>query len=85
MGLLAGLGLPEGPGLGAPTENPGEPVTAGAELGAGPGPEALGLSQQPDEDLQRLIKYLPVLEHMANQPGASKAARNFVRSLKGAI
>lgn len=27
--------------LGAPTERPGQPVTAGAALGPGPGPEAL--------------------------------------------
>lgn len=83
--LLEGLGLPQGPGFGEPTQNPDEPVTNGAALGAGAGPEALGLAQQPDEDLQRLIMYLPVLEHMANQPGASHAARNAVRELKGRV
>lgn len=70
-------------GLGEPTQMPDEPVTAGAAMGAGPGPEALGLPNQPDEDMRKLIGYLPVLEHMANQPGASKAARNLVRQLKG--
>lgn len=34
--------LPELTGFGAPTERPGEPVTAGAPLGAGPNSMALG-------------------------------------------
>ncbi|MFF5471039.1 hypothetical protein [Streptomyces achromogenes] len=70
-------------GFDQPTQQPDVPVTAGATLGDGPGPEALGLPSQPDEDMRRLIAYLPVFEHMANQPGSSKAARNLVRQLKG--
>lgn len=70
-------------GLGEPSQLPDEPVTAGAAAGLGPGLEALGLPNQPSEDMKRLIQCLPVLEHMANQPGASKAARNLVRQLKG--
>lgn len=70
-------------GLGEPSQLPDEPVTAGAAAGLGPGLEALGLPNQPSEDMKRLIQYLPVLEHMANQPGASRAARNLVRQLKG--
>jgi hypothetical protein len=70
-------------GFGQPTQQPDTPVTAGAVSGAGPGPEALGLPNQPDEDMRRLIAYLPVFEHMANQAGSSKAARNLVRQLKG--
>ncbi len=31
-----------GPSLAGPTMRPGEPVTAGSPLGAGPGPEVLG-------------------------------------------
>lgn len=65
------------------TQMPDEPVTAGAAMGEGPGLEALGLPSEPDEDMSNLLKYLPVLEHMANQPGASKAGRNLVRRLKG--
>lgn len=34
-------------GLDAPTQAPGEPVTAGAALGAGPGPDVLGLPMDP--------------------------------------
>lgn len=67
----------------APTQQPATPVTAGAAQGPGPGPEALGIPNQPSQDMQKLMTYLPVLEFMANQPGASSAARNLVRDLKG--
>jgi hypothetical protein len=70
-------------GLGEPSQRPDEPVTAGAAAGAGPGLEVLGLPNQPGEDMKNLVKYLPVFEAMANVPGASKAARNLVRQLKG--
>lgn len=69
-------------GFGEPSQMPEEPITAGAAVGAGPGLEALGLPNQPDDDMRKLVQYLPVLEHMANQQGASKAARNLVRQLK---
>lgn len=75
-----------GVAFGAPTQQPDVPVTAGAASGPGPGPEALGLSNaQQDQDMQALIAYLPVFEHMANTPGSSAAARNLVRAIKGAI
>lgn len=81
-GLLEQLGVSEGPGGGEPTQQPDVPVTSGAAMGAGPGMEALGLPNQRDEDLKALLAYLPVWEHMASQPGSSKAARNLVRQLK---
>jgi hypothetical protein len=68
--------------FGAPTQQPATPVTAGAALGPGPGTDALGLPNPPSDDMQALMNYLPVLEFMANQPGASAAARNLVRDLK---
>lgn len=61
---------------------PGVPVTAGAAAGAGPGMEALGLPDQSKVDLESLVPYLPVMEFMANQPGASWAMRNRVREVK---
>lgn len=71
--------------LGAPTERPGEPVTAGLPMGAGPGPEVLGMApQQQGEDLTDILPYLPMLEFMASQPGASSQTRNFVRRLRAA-
>ncbi len=81
----AGLVLPPSGDFGAPTQQPDTPVTSGVDIGAGAGSEALGLTPQRDDDAERLINYLPVFEHMANQPGSSKSARNLVRSLKGMI
>jgi len=69
-------------GLGEPTQQPGVPVTDGAAMGAGQGEEALGLTDQKQADLESIIPYLPVLEFMANQPGASWAMRNTVRKAK---
>jgi len=86
--------LPAGAGAGggtsvipmnAPSGMPGVPVTDGAPMGAGAGLEALGLVDQPKQDLSRLVPYLPVLEFMANQDGASWATRNLVRKLKAAM
>jgi len=84
-GPLAGLQIPESTPFGAPTEQPGTPVTDGAPLGPGAGPEALGITPPRDDDMQRLIQYLPVFEHMAEQPNSSKASRNLVRELKGML
>ena len=72
-------------GFGEPTQDPDTPVTAGAALGDGPGLEALGLPNAPDQDMRRLVAWLPVFEHMANQPGSPKASRNLVRALKGMV
>lgn len=69
-------------GLGEPSQQPGVPVTDGAALGAGRGEEALGLTDQKQADLESVLPYLPVLEFMANQPGASWAMRNTVRKAK---
>jgi len=83
--LLAGLSIPAGPGFGEATQQPDVPVTDGAAAGPGAGPEALGLPVQQDQDMQALIRSLPVLEHMANQVGASAAARNMVRVIKSQV
>lgn len=82
-GLLAGLQLPESTPFGAESQQPDTPVTDGAALGPGAGTDALGIIPPQDSDMQRLLTYLPVFEHMAEQPGSSKAARNLVRQLKG--
>lgn len=82
-GLLSGLTIPPGTPIGAESEQPGTPVTAGADLGPGADSSALGLTPQSDDDMKRLLQYLPVFEHMAEQPGSSSAARNLVRELKG--
>jgi hypothetical protein len=88
----AGAGTPAGPlpgsltPLDAPTQRPGEPVTTGLPVGAGAGPEALGpLGQlESDNGAKDLAMYLPALEFIASQPGATAQTRNLVRRLRGA-
>lgn len=69
-------------GLGEPSSRVGTPITDGADAGAGAGLDSLNLPNQNDEDMQSILPYLPVLEFMANQPGASWAMRNTVRKAK---
>src|SRR5262245_2754405 len=71
--------------MGAPSAQPNVPITDGAAFGAGAGMEALGLADQKAEDLQKLAPYLPVLEFMSNQDGASWAMRNLVRKVKATM
>jgi hypothetical protein len=96
--VQSGGNVPQGPSqgqgepvqvtpFGAPTQNPDEPVTAGAALGPGPGPAAMGLAPDPmvqmdQRDAQRLAPYLPVWEYWANKPGASDAMKAYVRTIK---
>jgi hypothetical protein len=42
------------PPIDAPTGRPNEPVTAGAPMGPGPGPEVLGPGVAPDDMVARL-------------------------------
>lgn len=71
--------------FGAPTQNPGEPITAGAALGPGIGPEAAGItsdSQQTLDQLQGLVVSLGVI---ANLPSATPEVRSYYRALKARI
>lgn len=52
-------GLPAPIGLTEPSMRPDEPVTAGASLGPGPGPEALNLPSDSRESLRKM--YGPIL------------------------
>lgn len=87
-------GMPSGGGgggaagvisMGAPSTMPGTPVTDGAAMGSGMGPEAMGLVPHEEQDLDGMLKYLPVYEYMANLPNASWATRNLVRKLKARV
>jgi hypothetical protein len=72
--------------LGAPTERPEEPVTAGAALGPGAGTEALTaptmLAAQNSEDYAKLAAYLPVYAKIADSPTTTNAFRNFYRYIR---
>lgn len=68
----------------APTQRPNEPITHGAPVGAGAGPEALMMNQNLDTDADkiRMLSYLPALEAAAQDPNSSQAFRNYVRVLR---
>lgn len=66
----------------APTSRPEQPVTSGADAGAGPGFSSLGLNQENDPAVQRLRDSLPALELMANLPNSGFAFRQFVRRVR---
>jgi hypothetical protein len=69
--------------FGAPTQRPGEPVTTGAAMGAGAGPEALNLPPSTNkQDYVALRPALPALQLLANLPGATPGAKQFVRYLQ---
>jgi hypothetical protein len=70
--------------MSAPTQRPGEPVTAGAAFGPGPGTAALGINPQQVEqqDMGHLSKNMAVYAYLANLPDASPSARLLVNILK---
>lgn len=74
------------PPLDAPSTRTDEPVTAGVDMGAGPGSDALGLfdpSQMAAEDIRYAMKYLPTLQYMVDSnPRANTSVRALVRYLR---
>ena len=71
-------------GLHEPSQAPDQPVTAGADAGAGPGADALGLpaADGTREDLiRRYGQWMPVLIRIAEQPTSSQALKDQVRYL----
>lgn len=86
----SGAGMGSGdPGvipLTAPSQRPSEPVTAGAALGPGPGPEALQVKTLGDQDYQqKLQSYMPVLNFAANLPGVSASTKALVTDLNSRV
>lgn len=68
-------------GLGAPTTQPDVPVTSGAEYGAGPGMEALGIRSANALDAEHLRQYLPVLLDVAQRDDTPPGTKRWVRTL----
>lgn len=69
----------------APTERPDEPVTAGAALGPGVGPQALGIPTSDtlrNQSAQQLASILPALILEANSDDATPEFRSFVRMVR---
>ena len=69
--------------LGDPSASPDQPVTAGADAGAGPGMDSLGLPGGgfTDDVKRRLGPLLPFLIRKADDPHASQDLRDQVRYL----
>jgi hypothetical protein len=71
--------------LSAPTQRPGEPVTAGVDVGPGPGREVLGLKGPVDnqlKDLSKLSKYMPLMMQFADSPESTGTMKAFVKYLR---
>jgi hypothetical protein len=71
--------------LGAPTQRPNEPVTAGVDAGPGPGSDVLGMKSPIDvqlQDLSTLAKYMPLMAQYADSPQSSGTMKAFVNYLR---
>lgn len=71
--------------LTAPTQRPDEPVTAGVDVGPGPGREILGLKSPVDnqlKDLSKLSKYMPLMAQFADSPESTGTMKAFVKYLR---
>lgn len=71
--------------LNAPTRRPNEPVTAGVDIGPGPGREVLGLKSAADkqvEDLTAMAKYMPLLQAFADSPQSTGTTKAFIKYLR---
>lgn len=76
-------GMPAPTGLGEPTSMPGQPVTAGAAYGPGPGNEALNI---PTDDRDSLRKqYGPILPALIAQAQSRYATQEFKDSVAALV
>lgn len=65
----------------APTDRPGEPVTAGLPYGPGPGPAG----PQPNNDLLAMKRYLPLLLVASRKPDTPASVVSFVQFLQSQL
>jgi hypothetical protein len=74
-------------GMLGPSERPGEPVTAGMDVGAGPGSGGLAPIRQqlPPEEIANFSRWLPMMERQATNPTASASFRQLVRYLRSQL
>lgn len=82
---IAAQPRPQAIPLGADTQRPDEPVTAGSPLGPGVGPTGAGIEMRSldQQDAQALRSKLPMLIYEANRPDSTPSFRAFVRRIKG--
>lgn len=65
----------------APTQFPNEPITAGADIGPGPGSAVL--PQKGSPAWQSLVEMLPTLEIIASSPESTPEMRDYYRMVRG--
>lgn len=68
-------GMPAPTGLAEPSQMPGQPVTAGASMGEGPGTEALNLPSDTRESLRKM--YGPILPALIVESQSRYATQQF--------
>ena len=66
-----------------PTMRPDEPITAGMAMGAGPGPEALGMDPRAAETA-KLKRWLPMLKPIIDDPETPDSVKLLYRYIRGA-
>ena len=75
--------------MNAPTQRPDEPISSGADFGAGPGMESLGLGAQDvaanDAFKASIAMYMPVLSFIASRPNTSPETRQVIRQLRNSL
>jgi hypothetical protein len=73
--------------LTAPTERPDEPVTAGMPFGLGQGSEALTMPNlgMTEDDRQRTLVVLNLLNDAAKKPNATNATLQLIRQLRSEL
>lgn len=74
----------DSPNLTDPSMRPDEPLTAGLDVGPGPGSEALGLpsyGQQRGRDVETLKAMLPEFKAASKMPGAPETFKSLVAYL----
>ena len=76
---------PRPPALTDPTAYPEEPITAGAALGPGMGPQAAGIKSDYDITNDKLRPIVHSLEIIANLPQSNPETRAYVRALKARL
>jgi hypothetical protein len=68
-----------------PTNNPDEPITAGVDMGPGPGsdilPKNINADTRADENKMIVQKYLPTLLYAANLPDTPDSYKRFINYL----
>jgi hypothetical protein len=83
--MAAAPGAPRPPALTEPTAYPEEPITAGAAMGPGMGPQAAGIKSDYDITNDKLRPLVHSLELIANLPQSNPETRAYVRALKARL